>query len=89
MNERKATAFEFPCVFPIKVIGNDEEDFPAIVTAILRKHVPSLRDEEVVATPSSGGTYVSLTATFTAESMEQLDALYLELTRHERVIMVL
>jgi putative lipoic acid-binding regulatory protein len=89
MPEPRPTAFEFPCSFPIKVIGHDREDFPAIVTAILRKHVPSLREEEVVAKPSSGGKYVSLTATFTAESMEQLDALYLELTRHERVIMVL
>ena len=89
MPEPRATAFEFPCTFPIKVIGTDQEDFLAVIMAILRKHVPSLREEEVVANLSSGGKYVSLTATFTAESMEQLDALYLELTRHERVIMVI
>jgi len=89
MSEPKATAFEFPCTFPIKVIGSDREDFPALVITILRKHIPSLREEEVVSNPSSGGKYVALTATFTAESMEQLDALYLELSSHERVIMVL
>ena len=89
MNEPKATALEFPCSFPIKIIGNEGEDFIEVVVTILRKHVPSIREEEVVANPSSGGKYMSLTATFTAESMEQLDALYLELTRHERVIMVL
>ena len=38
---------------------------------------------------SSGNTYRAVTATFMARSREQLDALYLELTRHEQVLMVL
>lgn len=38
---------------------------------------------------SSGGKYVSLTATFAATSQEQLDALYYALNKHELVVMTL
>jgi hypothetical protein len=38
---------------------------------------------------SSTGKYLSITATFTATSREQLDALYLELNSHELVVMTL
>jgi putative lipoic acid-binding regulatory protein len=38
---------------------------------------------------SSSGKYLSITATFTATSREQLDALYRELNGHELVVMTL
>ena len=38
---------------------------------------------------SSGGRYLSLTATVNATSREQLDALYRELVAHPMVVLVL
>jgi uncharacterized protein len=79
----------FPCSFPIKAIGRNSADFEAIVLEIVRRHVPDL-DESAVSSRTSGGTvYRSVTATFTARSREQLDALYMELSGHELVLMVL
>ncbi|HEY4723266.1 MAG TPA: DUF493 domain-containing protein [Anaerolineae bacterium] len=38
---------------------------------------------------SNGGKYLSVTATFIADSREQLDGLYQELSDHARVLMLL
>lgn len=78
----------FPCEFPIKVMGLNTETFPSVVKAIIRKHV---RSEELAysSQPSRADKYLSITATFTAQSKEQLDALYRELNDHELVVMTL
>jgi len=80
---------EFPCSFPLKAIGRDSEGFEAFVVEIVRKHVPNLEVGATTSRLSNGGKYLAVTITFTAESQAQLDALYGELGRHERVVMVL
>ena len=89
MNDTRKSALEFPCRFPVKAIGRDTDEFEAIVTEIIRRHVPDLSDDAVTTRSSSGGKYLSVTATFIAESQEQLDAMYYELSSHEQVLMVL
>ena len=78
----------FPCSFPLKVMGHNIDAFETAVRAILSGH---LSDARIVfaCRPSSGGKYVSITATFTAVSREQLDAIYRELNAHELVVMTL
>ena len=80
---------EFPCDFPLKVMGIAAGDFDQLVLAIVRRHVAGLDPAAVRATPSRQGKYVSLTVTVRAESQAQLDGLYSELSGHERVLMVL
>ncbi len=84
-----ASPLEFPCTFPIKAIGRDTAGFQAIVTSIIRRHVPDLNENDVTTRPSSGGKYLALTATFVATSREQLDNLYRELSAHELVLYLL
>jgi hypothetical protein len=81
--------FEFPCLFPIKVFGQDQDDFEAFVVSVIRRHVPQLDPQAVATRPSRDGKYLAVTVTFTAESLEQLDALYLELSGQQRVLMLL
>ena len=81
--------FVFPCSFPLKVFGHDRDDFEALVVALVRRHVGADEDLAVSSRQSSGGKYLAVTVTFTAESREQLDALYLELSRNKRVLMAL
>ena len=83
------TLLEFPCEFPLKAIGRGPEDFEAFVVEIVRKHAPDLEADATTRRLSSGGKYLAVTVTFTAESQAQLDALYGELSRHERVVMLL
>jgi hypothetical protein len=89
VGEAKTDLFEFPCVFPVKAIGKDADDFTEIVTEIIRHHVPELPADAVTTRASAGGKYISVTATFVAQSREQLDAMYIELSNHEKVLFVL
>lgn len=83
------TLFEFPCDFPLKVMGRKSDDFRSIVIGIVQKHVGTVEPENIEERPSKDGNYLSLTCTFKAQSREQLDNLYRELTSHERVLIVL
>ena len=89
MSDPAADVFQFPCDFPIKVFGRNTDDFEALVIAIVRRHAPDLDDSAVARRVSGGDAYRAVTATFTAHSREQLDALYTELSDHEQVLMVL
>ncbi|GFE83050.1 UPF0250 protein [Steroidobacter agaridevorans] len=85
----KDTLFEFPCDFPLKVMGRKTDDFRSIVLGIVQKHAGPIEASNIEERPSSSGSYLSLTCTFTAQSKAQLDELYRELTAHERVMVVL
>lgn len=79
---------KFPCSFPVKVMGLNIEEFQAVVLSIFRKHVGEGKFS-CTQRASSSDKYLSLTVTFTAESRDQLDALYEELNAHELVLMTL
>lgn len=85
----KDTLFEFPCEFPIKVVGRASAEFDTLVVSIVRQHVPDLGEGSVSLRPSSGGKYLAVTVTFVATSREQLDALYEDLTGTDEVLWVL
>jgi putative lipoic acid-binding regulatory protein len=85
----EATLFEFPCDFPLKVLGRRSDDFRSIVLGIVQKHAGAIDAGAIEERPSRDGNYLSLTCTFAAQSREQLDALYRELTSCERVLVVL
>lgn len=80
---------QFPCDFPLKVMGRSGPDFEAAVIAILRRHFSGLREGDITLRPSSGGNYTALTIVLRAESRAQLDALYRELTASPHVVMAL
>lgn len=78
----------FPCSFPLKVMGQNSTAFESFVRTVLGAHLPGA--EVLFSTrPSSGGKYLSITATFTASSREQVDAIYRELNASELVVMML
>lgn len=83
------SVLEFPCRFPIKVMGPAIPEFQDRVLEIARRHVPDLPDEAVTQRSSRGGRYTSLNIVVDATSREQLDRLYRELTECELVAVVL
>jgi putative lipoic acid-binding regulatory protein len=87
MNTKQA-GLRFPCSFPLKVLGFNTEEFSSAVLSIFQKHL----DEDKISCSrrlSSGDKYLSITVTFTAESRDQLDAIYRELNDHNLVLMTL
>lgn len=85
----KDTIMEFPCRFPIKVVGLADQEFGLLITGIIGKHVPGLPESSVKSRLSRQGNYMSVTVTIDAQSRQQLDNIYLELTAHEKVLMAL
>ena len=79
---------EFPCVFPIKVMGRDNESFVELILEILGGHV-STDNASIKQRPSSSGKYLSVTVSIETESRLQLDAIYIDLNAHDRVLMTL
>lgn len=79
----------FPCWFPLRVIGEDTPEFESLILEIVRRHVPTLDAAEVSTDRSSGGRFVSVNMHFNADSREQMDALYIELSARKEVKWVL
>lgn len=76
-------------MFPIKVMGANLDDFESLVVGIIQKHAPIAADGGISTRLSRGGRFISITVHINAESQEQLDAIYRELSAHERVLMML
>jgi putative lipoic acid-binding regulatory protein len=68
-------------------LANDE--FESLVVVLINKHVPDLGEGAITSTLSKNKKYMSITATIQAKSQEQLDALYRDLTKEPRILMVL
>lgn len=83
------TLLEFPCDFPIKIMGSRTDDFAQSMVDIVLRHAPDFVAETVEMRASSGGKYLAVTCTIRATSRGQLDALYRALTDHPLVKVVL
>jgi putative lipoic acid-binding regulatory protein len=89
MNEERTTLLEFPCDFPIKIMGEAREGFAAAMLEIVLRHAPDFVAASMEMKASSTGKYISLTCTITAVSQIQLDDLYREISGHPMVAMAL
>lgn len=77
--------FNFPCEFPLKIMGVRSDDFSQQIVDLVLKHAPDFDPRTIEMRPSSSGTYLSLTCTIIAVSRVQLDAIYMELSGHPLV----
>ena len=80
---------EYPCAFPIKVMGANVPGFEEAMVGVVRLHDDRFDATKIERRPSRTGQYLGLTLTITAVHREQLDALYRALTAHPMVKVVL
>lgn len=80
---------KFPCEFPISIMGLNVPEYKETVFTILKKHVPEVTEKSLKTAYSANKKYCSLKTKFTAQSREQMDELYKELTANELVKWVL
>jgi putative lipoic acid-binding regulatory protein len=89
MSNERTTLLEFPCDFPLKIMGNKHPDMSSTIAAVVLTHAPDFDAATIEVRESSKGTYLSLTCTVRATSQAQLDDLYRALTSHPMVKVVL
>ena len=80
---------QFPCDFPMKVMGRRQDGFAQAVLEVVLRHAPDFDAAAMEMRPSAKGNYISFTCTIRAVSRAQLDALYGELSAHPLVKVVL
>ena len=88
-SDQQETLLEFPCTFPVKAMGRNEDGFEALVTKIVLNHAEMSAAEAVTTNLSSSGKYLSVTVTIGAISKAQLDRIYQDLTDCEQVLVAL
>jgi putative lipoic acid-binding regulatory protein len=84
-----ASLIEYPCDFPIKIMGRTAPGFAQEIVGVVMRHAPDFDSASVEMRLSKKNRYLSLTCTIRATSREQLDGLYRELCDHPAVVMVL
>lgn len=89
MPDETETLIEFPCDFPIKVMGEMRHDFTEEIVKTIQVLENSFHSGKVEMRGSSGGKYISLTCTVYVESKPQLDDIYRALSGHPLVKVVL
>ncbi|MCK5901729.1 MAG: DUF493 domain-containing protein [Cocleimonas sp.] len=85
----EASLIEYPCEFPVKVMGAAIPEFHQRVEQIARVHDSRFNPDENKLKQSKTGKYTSITLNIHTDSRAQLDALYQELTACELVLWAL
>ena len=87
--ESNESVFNFPCQFPIKILGRKSKGFDTTVLEIVGRHTSDIKQSSINNRLSKGGKYISITVTITARSQNQLDNIYRELSDCREVLMAL
>ena len=85
MTATRQSLLQFPCNFPLKVIGKNVEAFEIQVMSIVQKYLTGGETTHCSRRLSAGSKYLALTISFIAHSQDQIDALYQELNDLELV----
>jgi putative lipoic acid-binding regulatory protein len=80
---------EFPCLYPIKIIGVASTEFQTEVVTVVERHAGKISSDLIELQVSKKNTYVSVRITIAATGVDQLQNLFDELKTLESVKMVL
>jgi putative lipoic acid-binding regulatory protein len=79
----------FPCELPIKVLGRNDTVFREAAWSIVRTHYEHIGEAHVTEQQSRQNAYLSLTFVVYAQSRDEVDALYRELSASDDIMLVL
>lgn len=85
----KDTLIEFPCDFPVKIIGANNEQFLSEIKSALMKHFSDFSQENLTYNYSEGSKFLAVTVKVHVVNQATLDSFYQDLTKIPDVKMVL
>lgn len=89
MQDQEPPRIEFPCDYPVKVLGRSVPEFESVVLEVVERHSPDFYRDSVSLRASREGTFVSLTVQIVATGKPQLEALHQDLLATGLVQMVI
>ena len=89
MTEQQAPQIEFPCDYPIKVMGEAHTELHQHVLQVMERHAPGFDHSKITVRDSSKGKWQAITLVITATGKPQLEAIFADLKTSRRVKMVL
>ncbi len=84
-----STLMIFPCDFDLKIIGKNTPTFAIDILKIAQHFYPELTSAALRTQESKKSNYLAINLTVHALDQVTLDALYLALTQHPEIRMVL
>ena len=84
-----APLIEFPCDYPIKVLGSAVPELHQHVLQVMDTHAPGFDRSKIAIRDSSKGKWQSITVVITATGKPQLEEIFADLKTSPRVKMVL
>ena len=70
-------------------MGRAGKNFRSVAMELLEANVGEISEEAIATSLSNKGNFLSLTVTIRADSKQQLDNLYRDLSTHDEVLLVL
>ena len=89
MTEQEPPKIDFPCDYPIKVLGETHTSFNEHVLAVMESHAQGFNRQKITIRDSSKGNWQAITVVITATGKPQLDRIFAALKTSPRVKMVL
>ena len=89
MSTPDAPKIEFPCDYPIKVVGSAGTELHSLVVETMERHAPGFDQTSITIRDSRKGNFQSIPVTITATGEPQLQAIFADLKGHPLVQMVL
>ncbi|WP_028304940.1 HP0495 family protein [Oceanospirillum maris] len=89
MSNQDAPKIEFPCDYPLKILGHAGEDFQQTVLDVIEVHAPGFDQASVTLVDSSKGRFQSVRVIITATGEPQLKSIFEDLKATGRVKMVI
>mgnify|MGYP001166234634 FL=1 len=86
---KSESLIDFPCKFPIKVLGRDDANFYSAAKTILIKHSQKIPDNNTKKNSSKKGKYIALTFIVNVNNQIELDEIYVDLSKNNHILYVL
>ncbi len=81
--------FNFPCDYPVKVMGKDCHEFHTEMCAIIERYAGEIHSSQISSRKSTKGNYISYTVRIVATSVSQLNSINKELQGHPLIAYIL
>ena len=83
------TILEFPCCYPLRIIGFMNKDLPSRVSSIIEQHAPSFTSSSMEIRESRNSRFMSVRVSLQAQSASQVESICEDLLADRLVKLVI